>query len=341
MDSNSRQFFEEELVMSKAISRPSDMVFDFDNTSIINFSNTGLMGGFQTIFNTYSCGVTKEQKQFESVVCDFLQVPEILVFPSYEAITADFAANLLNDTDAIIYDEYCNPSLMRGIRLSAAEKLRFRHNDMAKLEDKLKLSQMRRIRMIVTDGIFCDSGHCANLNAIKQLAEKYNALVVVDDSFGFLACGKNGRGSDEHCGIRGFADLKIVNLQSTLKASVGTFVCGDSTLIELLRRRSVSLRYSVSVQRGTIASAASDLQSFIDADAERDALRENVLRLYDVLREMGYNPEKPCANIVSFTLETSADTLREKFLNRGWLCEFYKRGSKTTAVFRVTSKTKF
>ena len=159
MDSNSRQFFEDELVMSKAISRPSDMVFDFDNTSIINFSNTGVMGGFQTIFNTYSCGVTKEQKEFESVVCDFLQVPEILVFPSYEAITADFAANLLNDTDAIIYDEYCNPSLMRGIRLSAAEKLRFRHNDMAKLEDKLKLSQMRRIRMIVTDGIFAIRGN--------------------------------------------------------------------------------------------------------------------------------------------------------------------------------------
>ena len=362
MDSNSRQIFEDELVMSKAISRPSDMVFDavhqpttingqtayereetlvYNQKPLVNFSNTGLMGGFQTIFNTYSCGVTKEQKQFESVVCDFLQVPEILVFPSYEAICADFAANILNDTDTIIYDEYCTPSLMRGIRLSAAEKLRFGHNDMAKLEDKLKLSQMRRIRLIVTDGIFCDSGQCANLNAIKQLAEKYNALVVVDDSFGFLACGKNGRGSDEHCGIRGFADLKIVNLQSTLKATVGAFVCGDSTLIELLRRRSVSLRYSVSVQRGTLGTAAYNLQTFIESDVEREALRENVLRLYDTLREMGFNPERPCSNIVSFTTETSADRLREMFLERGWLCELYKRGAKTTAVFRVTSDTKF
>ena len=200
---------------------------------------------------------------------------------------------------------------------------------------------MRRIRLIVTDGIFCDSGLCANLNAIKQLAEKYNALVVVDDSFGFLACGKNGRGSDEHCGIRGFADLKIVNLQSTLKATVGAFVCGDSTLIELLRRRSVSLRYSVSVQRGTLGTAAYNLQNFIDSDAEREALRENVLRLYDTLREMGFNPERPCSNIVSFTTETSADRLREMFLERGWLCELYKRGAKTTAVFRVTSDTKF
>ena len=166
MDSNSRQIFEDELVMSKAISRPSDMVFDavhqpttingqtayereetlvYNQKPLVNFSNTGLMGGFQTIFNTYSCGVTKEQKQFESIVCDFLQVPEILVFPSYEAICADFAANILNDTDTIIYDEYCNPSLMRGIRLSAAALM-----SMKAIASITVTSSIRRIRKSLT-----------------------------------------------------------------------------------------------------------------------------------------------------------------------------------------------
>lgn len=344
MDTSTRQIFEDELVMSMTISRPSSRVFSHDNehifyngTPLENYSIIGVMGGSPTIFNSYSCGILSEQKEFEDSACSFLQVPEILVFPSYEALTADFASNLLNDTDAIIYDEFCNPSLMRGIRLSSAEKLRYRHNDMLKLEDKLKLSQTRRIRLIVTDGIFPESGQCANLSAIKQLAEKYNAVVILDDSYGFLACGSNGRGSDEHCGVRGFADLKIVDMRPTLKASNGAFVCGDSTLIELLRRRSVSLRYSPSVQPGTLGCAAYTLNQYTSGldGYDFDSIHETALRLFEQLREMGFNPEKPCASIVSFTTDTSAERLSEIFLEKGWLCEFFKHGAKTTAVFRV------
>ena len=173
---------------------------------------------------------------FEKQLIDFLHVKDTAIFPSYNGISADILENILNTEDAIIYDENINPALIRGVRICKADKIRYHHNDMDKLEEALKMTQMRRLRIIVTDGIFYDLGDCANLSAIKKLAEHYNALVLLDDSFGFLTCGKNGHGSDELCGVKNFADIKLINMQNSLCLSNGAIVsivpkhCGRSSM---------------------------------------------------------------------------------------------------------------
>ncbi|MCQ2973795.1 MAG: aminotransferase class I/II-fold pyridoxal phosphate-dependent enzyme [Bacteroidales bacterium] len=360
MNLNISQILEEELVMAKATSRPEDSVFlinekgQFCNANsdvYINFCDTNFLGintqkydeiySTKKVFNTFSSGVLAQQKFFEKQLIDFLHVKDTAIFPSYNGISADILENILNTEDAIIYDENINPALIRGVRICKADKIRYHHNDMDKLEEALKMTQMRRLRIIVTDGIFYDLGDCANLSAIKKLAEHYNALVLLDDSFGFLTCGKNGHGSDELCGVKNFADIKLINMQNSLCLSNGAIVCGDSIIIELLKRRSKVLKFSNSLSERDFALASDIISQISINNLPIEILHQKTNRLCEILKQMNFEPKTPCAGIVSFTSEKSIDSLKRVFKEKKWICEYIKRGNLTLVSLKVSAISTF
>ena len=229
MDSKSTQYIEQELVISTATNSADKSNFDFLEDNTIQFDNgdkvantlsTNFLGfedfDIQRVMGNYHCGTDHSLYELQNEISKFLATEETLVLGSYEGLCAEIMEVLLNTEDVVIYDAAMSAPLRRGVKYCQAEKLRYPHNDMAKLEEQLKLSQLKRLRLIVTDGIFFDSGNCANLKEIRQLAVQYDAIVIIDDSYGFLTAGKNGKGSDAHCGISGFQDLKIVNMQNAL-----------------------------------------------------------------------------------------------------------------------------
>ena len=279
MDSKSAQYIEQELVISTTTNSVDKSSFDFLEGNAIQFDNgdkvnntlsTNFLGfpehNINRVTGNYHCGTNNSLYELQTQISKFLATEDTLVLGSYESLCAEIMEVLLNTEDAVIYDAAISVPLRRGVKYCQAEKLRFPHNDMEKLEEHLKLSQLKRLRAIVTDGIFFDSGDCANLKEIRQLAVQYDAIVIIDDSFGFLTAGKNGKGSDAHCGISGFQDLKIVNMQNALCCNTGVFVTGDRNLVSLLRLRSKTYRYTLSPSEGDISTAS----QVIDAVNMRD-----------------------------------------------------------------------
>lgn len=351
------QILEGELVISKATSHPEEQTFEFLPNQMLKLSNGGIVPNtFGTNFlgldvdfvnNTYNrvvgnyfCGTTVSLSEFEDNLSKFLQTESSLVFGSYEGLCADVFESLLNPEDVIIYDSAISLPMRRGVKICKADKMRFPHGDMDTLEEHLKLSQMRRLRVIVTDGIFFDSGNCANLQQIRILADKYDALVVVDDSFGFLTCGKLGRGADEHCGVRGFQDLKIVNMQNSLCCSTGAFVSGDKNLVQLLKLRSRCYRYSVMPDEREIVFADSVLKT-VNADTQLlDALHENTVKFAAKLKNLGFSPYKPVAGVVSFASEMSQDKIKSILKQNNLVAQYSKVGKSTLVSFKVSASWK-
>ena len=208
MDQDTLQAIEEELVISKATSHPEESAFTYEEDGRLRLSDGAIVANTMTpdflgfgrerrVLGNYYCGQSAALRRLQDSISRFLKSEDSLVFGSYEALCADIMESLLNTGDAIIYDSAISLPMRRGIKSCQADKMRFPHGDMIKLEEQLKLSVMKRIRVILTDGIFFDSGDCAQLKDIRQLAQEYGAMVIIDDSYGFLTCGKNGRGADE------------------------------------------------------------------------------------------------------------------------------------------------
>ena len=342
---NIQKIIEEELVISKTVSRPETLCHSFDEDGYLCYDEIKTLNTMtcdflgkssdEKSYSNYYCGQSKNTALLEEKISQFLQTQATFITGSYEGLCVEIFEDLLNKDDIILYDSAVSPWLRKGIKICDADKKRFFHNDMSALENFLKLSVVNRLKVIVTDGIFYDSGECADLQKIRTLAEKYGALVIIDDSFGFLTCGKKGHGADEVCGVKNFQELKIVNMQNSLCCSTGAFVSGDKTLTELLKLRSKSLKNTLSTDEKSILRALDVLQ---DNETERQRLAKNAINLYEILNSLGYNPQKPVAGIVSFISEKPAEELRRELKTHNLIAAFSKAGKNTLASFKVSAK---
>ena len=188
----------------------------------------------------FICGTTDIHKRLEATVARFLGMEDAILYSSCFDANGGLFETLLGEKDAIISDELNHASIIDGVRLCKAERFRYKNSDMNDLESKLKEADQKgaRLKMIATDGVFSMDGTIAKLDAICDLAEKYNALVMVDDSHATGFIGKTGRGTPEHCGVMGRVDIITSTLGKALGGASGGFTAAKKEVVDFLRNRS-------------------------------------------------------------------------------------------------------
>ncbi|ETF01698.1 2-amino-3-ketobutyrate CoA ligase [Advenella kashmirensis W13003] len=212
-----------------------------DDQRLLRSAQEGLdRYGFGMASVRFICGTQSVHKQLEAAISGFLGTEDTILYGSCFDANGGLFETLLTEEDAIISDELNHASIIDGVRLSKASRLRYRNNDMADLEAQLKAAEAAgaRFKLIATDGVFSMDGIIADLKSICDLADKYGALVMVDDSHAVGFVGENGRGTAEYCGVEGRVDIITGTLGKALGGASGGYTSGHKQIIELLRQRS-------------------------------------------------------------------------------------------------------
>src|SRR3984957_9655661 len=237
----------------------------------------------------FICGTQSIHKQLEERLSDFLGMDDTILYGSCFDANGGLFETLLDGEDAIISDELNHASIIDGVRLSKATKYRYRNGDMEDLEAKLKEAGSARHRLIATDGVFSMDGYIARLQQICDLADKYDALVMVDDSHAVGFVGENGRGTPELCGVEGRVDIITGTLGKALGGASGGYTSGHKEIVQLLRQRSRPYLFSNSVAP-PIVSASLKVLDLVSVSAElREHLRSNTAFFRDEMTKAGFN----------------------------------------------------
>lgn len=224
----------------------------------------------------FICGTQDIHKELEQRISDFLGMEDTILYAAAFDANGGVFEPLFGEEDAIISDELNHASIIDGVRLCKAVRYRYKNSNMADLEDQLKKAQAQRNRIIVTDGVFSMDGYVAKLNEICDLAEKYNALVMVDDSHATGFIGKTGRGTHEHHNVMGRVDIITSTLGKALGGAMGGFTSGKKEIIDMLRQRSRPYLFSNSLSPA-IVGAANEVFKLLTLSTElRDKLEWNV-----------------------------------------------------------------
>jgi glycine C-acetyltransferase len=223
----------------------------------------------------FICGTQSVHKELESQLSTFLGMDDTILYSSCFDANGGLFETLFGAEDAILSDELNHASIIDGVRLSKAQRLRYRNNDMADLEAKLKEASAARFKCIATDGVFSMDGSLANLPAICQLAGSYQALVMVDDSHAVGFMGKQGRGTHEHHQVMGRIDLLTGTLGKALGGASGGYTSGRSDVIELLRQRSRPYLFSNTLAPAIAGASLAVLELLQESTALRDRLENN------------------------------------------------------------------
>ncbi|MBY5361366.1 glycine C-acetyltransferase [Rhizobium leguminosarum] len=228
----------------------------------------------------FICGTQEEHKQLEARISSFLGMEDTILYSSCFDANGGLFETLLSEEDAIISDALNHASIIDGVRLSKAKRFRYANNDMAALEEELKKAEGSRFKLVATDGVFSMDGIIANLEGVCDLAEKYGAMVMVDDSHAVGFVGKNGRGSPEYCGVEGRIDIITGTLGKALGGASGGYTSAKAEVVEWLRQRSRPYLFS-----NTLAPviAAASLKVF-DLIENGDALRKRLSDNADLFR---------------------------------------------------------
>ncbi|MBD3381686.1 MAG: glycine C-acetyltransferase [candidate division Zixibacteria bacterium] len=237
----------------------------------------------------FICGTLDIHKQLEKKVADFLGMEDTILYSSCFDANGGLFETLLDDNDAVISDALNHASIIDGIRLCKAERRRFAHNDMADLEKHLKETQNKKVRLVATDGVFSMDGDIARLQEITDLAEKYDALVMVDDSHATGFMGENGKGSYEYCKVEGKIDIITSTLGKALGGASGGFTSGRAKIIELLRQRSRPYLFSNTVAPVVIGASLRVLDLLTESSSLRDKLHENTRYFREQMTSAGFD----------------------------------------------------
>jgi glycine C-acetyltransferase len=231
--------------------------------------------GYGTASVRFICGTQEVHKELEAALTDFLGTEDTILYSScFDANGGIFEA-LLDEHDAVISDALNHASIIDGIRLCKARRLRYANRDMEDLERQLQSSADARFRMVVTDGVFSMDGYLAPLPEICELAERHDALVMVDDSHAVGFMGPNGRGTHEHHGVMGRIDAISGTLGKALGGASGGYVSGRKELVAMLRQRSRPYLFSNSVAPPIAAASLKVLELISSASELRQRLRDN------------------------------------------------------------------
>ncbi len=236
----------------------------------------------------FICGTQDVHKRLENKISEFLETEDTILYSSCFDANGGLFETLLTEQDAIISDELNHASIIDGVRLCKANRYRYKNNDMADLEEKLKQAQNARIRMIATDGVFSMDGTIANLKGICDLAERYNALVMVDDSHAVGFLGEKGRGTPEYCGVTGRVDIITGTLGKALGGASGGYTSGWKVFIDLLRQRSRPYLFSNTLAPAIAAASIKVLDLLSETTEFRDKLFENTHFFRTEMKRAGF-----------------------------------------------------
>jgi glycine C-acetyltransferase len=235
----------------------------------------------------FICGTQDRHKDLEAAVSKFLGTEDTILYGSCFDANGGLFETLLGEDDAIISDTLNHASIIDGIRLCKAERLRYDHDNLDDLETKLKATQGRRLRMVATDGVFSMDGDIARVDSICDLAEKYGALVMVDDSHATGFVGKTGRGSAELRGCLDRVDVFTSTLGKALGGASGGFTSGRREIVDLLRNRSRPYLFSNTLAPPIVAGSIEAIALISESTALRDRLEANTVRFRDGMTKAG------------------------------------------------------
>jgi glycine C-acetyltransferase len=237
----------------------------------------------------FICGTQEIHRELEAALSAFLGTEDTILYSSCFDANSGVFETLLGSEDAVISDELNHASIIDGIRLCKAQRFRYRNGDLADLEAKLREADVpaTRCKLIVTDGVFSMDGTIAPLQGICDLAERYQALVLVDDSHAVGFMGKTGRGTPEHCGVPGRVDLLSGTLGKALGGASGGYISGKREMVALLRQRSRPYLFSNSVPPMIVAASLTALRLVSENTVLRDRLEENTRQFRTRLQATG------------------------------------------------------
>jgi len=236
----------------------------------------------------FICGTQTIHKQLEARLSEFLGTEDTILYSSCFDANGGLFETLLEAEDAIISDELNHASIIDGIRLSKAQRFRYKNGDMADLEAKLKEASGARNRLIATDGVFSMDGYIARLKEICDLGEKYGAMVMVDDSHAVGFMGKSGRGTHEHHGVMGRVDVLTGTLGKALGGASGGYTSGRKEIISLLRQRSRPYLFSNSVAPMIVAASIKVLELLTETTELRERLFSNTRLFRERMQASGF-----------------------------------------------------
>lgn len=267
----------------------------------------------------FICGTQDIHKELEDKISAFLGTEDTILYVAAFDANGGVFEPLFNEEDAIISDALNHASLIDGIRLCKAQRYRYEHNNMEDLEDKLKQTQQLRSRIIVTDGSFSMDGTIAQLDKICELADKYNAAILVDDSHSTGFMGKHGRGTHEYRGVMGKIDIITGTLGKALGGASGGFTSGRKEVIEMLRQRSRPYLFSNSVAPSIVGASIAVLDMLTETTALRDKLEYNTKYFRTKMTEAGFDIKPGDHPIVPIMLYDAvvAQNFAAKLLDEG------------------------
>ncbi len=236
----------------------------------------------------FICGTQDRHKALESALSRFLGMDDTILYSSCFDANGGLFETLLGPEDAVISDALNHASIIDGIRLCKAQRHRFAHDDMADLEAKLQATQGARLRLIATDGVFSMDGDIARLDRICDLAERYQAMVMVDDSHATGFVGKTGRGTPEHCGVQGRVDIVTSTLGKALGGASGGFTSARQEIVDLLRNRSRPYLFSNTLAPPIVAGSLEVLDMLAASTELRDRLEANTARFRQAMTAAGF-----------------------------------------------------
>ncbi len=258
--------------------------------------------GFGLSSVRFICGTQEAHKTLEAKVSEFLGMEDAILYSSCFDANGGLFETLLGEEDAIISDALNHASIIDGIRLCKAERHRYANGDLAELEQHLQATQGKRLRMIATDGVFSMDGFIAKLDRICDLAEKYDAMVMVDDSHATGFVGKTGRGTPEHCGVMGRVDVLTSTLGKALGGAAGGFTTGKKEIIELLRQRSRPYLFSNTLAPAIVGASIAVLELLSSSTALRDKVDANAKAFRAKMTAAGFQIKEGTHPIVPIML---------------------------------------
>ena len=322
----------------RTITTPQGVIINtLENGEAINFCSNNYLGlsnnveikeaakkaleeyGFGMSSVRFICGTQQIHKILEEKISKFFGTDDSILYTSCFDANGGLFETLLGQDDAIISDELNHASIIDGIRLSKAKRYRFKNNDIDDLELILQDRDKYDNVMIATDGVFSMDGHIAKIDKITKLAEKYNAIVMVDDSHATGFVGKTGRGSAEHCGVMDKVDIWTSTFGKALGGASGGFTTGKQEIIDLLRQRSRPYLFSNTVAPSIVAASIKAFDIISSSTDLRDKLEKNTIFFREEMTNAGFNIKPGIHPIIPIMINDAvlAQRMAELLLNKG------------------------
>jgi glycine C-acetyltransferase len=294
---------------------------------VIKAAHEGLdTRGFGMSSVRFICGTQDIHRELQDKVSAFLGMEDTLLFPSCMDANAGVFEAVLNEQDVMIADRLVHASIIDGMRLCKAMNDSYKHSDMGHLESKLEEHQDKRHRLIITDGVFSMDGDLAKLDEIVALAEKYDAMVFVDDSHATGFIGKTGRGVHEHFGVVGKIDIITTTLGKALGGASGGCVSGRRELVEMCRQRARPYLFSNTVAPVIVSGALRVMDLITESTARRDQLEENTLYWRQGLTEAGFDikaGDSPIVPVMLYNAKLAQDVSTDLYAEGIYVVGFF------------------